>query len=77
MLGLDQLHVANEGRFVAFVASGDADKAVACLREQPDCEGAAVIGAVTGGSPVVSMTAVLGGSRIVDMLSGGQLPRIC
>jgi hydrogenase expression/formation protein HypE len=72
LLGLDPLYVANEGRFVAFVAPGEADKALAALPE-----GARRIGQVEEGSPVVLMRSLIGGTRVVDMLSGEQLPRIC
>ncbi|MBI1396901.1 MAG: hydrogenase expression/formation protein HypE [Betaproteobacteria bacterium] len=78
LLGLDPLHVANEGRFVAFVNAEDADRALAVLRGHPVSAGAHVIGTVgnAGGSGVVLRTLV-GGQRMVDMLSGEQLPRIC
>lgn len=78
ILGFDPLYVANEGRFVAFVASGDAERAVSVLRSYPVTAGASVIGTVTGdASALVTLTSVFGSSRIVDMLSGEQLPRIC
>ncbi|MCB1496275.1 MAG: hydrogenase expression/formation protein HypE [Bauldia sp.] len=78
VLGLDPLHVANEGRFVAFVAAGDAKRAIEILRGFAVSAGAAQIGAVTE-SPAgqVASRGVLGVSRVVDMLSGEQLPRIC
>jgi len=78
ILGFDPLYVANEGRFVAFVAARDAERAVEVLRQYETTAGAAVIGTVTGERPpMVTLTSVLGSSRIVDMLSGEQLPRIC
>jgi len=78
ILGLDPLHVANEGRFVAFVAAADADRAVERLRAHPLGAGARRIGTVTDGAePIVTMTSLIGANRIVDMLSGEQLPRIC
>ena len=78
ILGLDPIHVANEGRFVAFVAPADAARAVAILRRHPVAANAAVIGEV-GDAPAgrVSIRGALGGTRIVDMPSGEQLPRIC
>ena len=78
MLGLDPLQVANEGRLVAFVKSEDADRALEIMRGHPLGEQAARIGQVTAGaSPLVTMNTVFGAARIVDMLSGDPLPRIC
>lgn len=78
MLGLDPLQVANEGRLVAFVAARDADRAVQILREHPVSEGAAPIGSVVEASdPLVVLKSEIGVSRILDMPSGEQLPRIC
>jgi len=78
ILGFDPLYVASEGRFVAFVAAGDAERALALLRAHPLGRDACRIGSVTSGGPgPVVMKCRLGGSRIVDMLSGEQLPRIC
>jgi hypothetical protein len=73
LLGLDPLHVANEGRFVAFVAPDDADRAVALLRRHAVANAAAVIGSVTGG-PVgqVSCRGPFGVERLIDMLNGEQ-----
>ena len=78
ILGFDPLYVANEGRFVAFVAPSDAERAVSVLRGYPVTAGASVIGTVIDDAQaLVTLTGVLGSSRIVDMLSGEQLPRIC
>ncbi len=79
MLGFDPLYVANEGRFVAFVAPQDAERALDILRAHPLGAGAERIGAVNAdGRPgVVTMKSRIGATRIVDMLSGEQLPRIC
>ncbi len=78
LLGLDPLHVANEGRFIAFVAPEHAERAVSTLRRYPVSSGAAVVGVVEGGSAGrVSCRGPLGVARSVDMLSGEQLPRIC
>jgi len=78
ILGLDPLYVANEGRFVAFVPQGDAERAVEVLQRLPVSAGAARIGAVTEGPRgVVALESRIGGHRVLDMLSGEQLPRIC
>ena len=78
LLGFDPLYVANEGRFVAFVPRGQAETAMAILRRHPVSAEADVIGAVTAGrAGLVTARGVLGGTRILDMLSGEQLPRIC
>ena len=78
LLGLDPLYVANEGRFVAFVPAGQVERAVDVLRAIPVTRGAAVAGCVTTDDPgVVILESRIGGRRVVDMLSGEQLPRIC
>ncbi|SDB40477.1 hydrogenase expression/formation protein HypE [Bauldia litoralis] len=78
ILGLDPLHVANEGRFVAFVAEADAERAIDILRRFAVSAGAVRIGTVGGGAAgEVTCRGALGVDRIVDMLSGEQLPRIC
>ncbi|MCR9074152.1 MAG: hydrogenase expression/formation protein HypE [Alphaproteobacteria bacterium] len=78
LLGLDPLHVANEGRFVAFVPPQDASRALALMRSFGVSRDAAVIGQVLDGPPgEVRCRGQLGIDRIVDMLSGEQLPRIC
>ncbi len=79
VLGLDPLYVACEGRFVAFIAASDADRALAVLRARPDTARAARIGTVKdGGTPgLVVLKTRAGGERILDLLSGEQLPRIC
>ncbi|GIV20033.1 MAG: hydrogenase expression/formation protein HypE [Armatimonadota bacterium] len=78
ILGFDPLYVANEGRFVAFVPASQAEQAVEVLRRFEVCAGAQVVGEVTD-SPegTVVLRSVIGTSRVVDMLSGEQLPRIC
>jgi len=78
ILGFDPLYVANEGRFVAFVPLHDADRALALMRAHGLGAGASCIGAVTE-TPAgqVTMRSSIGATRIVDMLSGEQLPRIC
>jgi hydrogenase expression/formation protein HypE len=78
ILGLDPLYVANEGRFAVFLPERDVDCALNILRTHADTKGAACIGSVTDGRPgLVTMTTAIGSRRIVDMLSGEQLPRIC
>lgn len=78
LLGLDPLYVANEGRFVAFVPQADAERALKLLRSQPVSVGAACIGVVQETpTKLVTMRSRIGGSRILDMISGEQLPRIC
>ena len=78
ILGLDPFHVANEGRFVAFVPHNQAEPALAILHRHPVSAGAAVVGSVSAGPPGrVSCRGPIGGTRVVDMLSGEQLPRIC
>jgi len=78
LLGFDPLYVANEGRFVAFVRADQADRAVDIMRRHDVSSGATVIGVVTGdASGLVTMKTRIGASRIVDLLSGEQLPRIC
>jgi len=77
LLGLDPLYVANEGRFVAFVSPEDADRALGILRAHPVSSGAVVLGRVAEGEPEVVATGVLGTTRVIDLPSGEQLPRIC
>jgi len=78
ILGLDPLYVANEGRFVAFVAERDAERTLEVLGGLPVSAAAARIGAVAPGPPgLVTMESRIGGRRVLDLLSGEQLPRIC
>ena len=78
ILGLDPLHVANEGRFAAFVAEKDRDRARDILRRHAVSADAAIIGQVVEkAAPLVTLRSALGASRILDMPSGEQLPRIC
>jgi hydrogenase expression/formation protein HypE len=78
ILGLDALHVANEGRFVAFVPPTDAERALAVMRRDPLGAGAQQIGTVEEGTPgSVTLRNSFGTNRILDMISGEQLPRIC
>ena len=78
MLGFDPLYVANEGRFAAFVAAKDTDRALAVMRAHPLGREAAIIGGVQADPEgLVTLKSQIGATRIVDMLSGEQLPRIC
>jgi hydrogenase expression/formation protein HypE len=78
MLGFDPLYVANEGKLVAIVPAEDADKVLEAMRANRYGERAAIIGEMTGEHPGrVVMKTVLGASRIIDMLVGDLLPRIC
>ena len=78
LLGLDPLHIANEGQFLAIVAAEDADKGLMALRGTPGGELACLIGEVAEEpATAVLVSTRYGGSRIVDMLVGDPLPRIC
>ncbi|MFR9775715.1 hydrogenase expression/formation protein HypE [Micromonospora sp. MS34] len=78
LLGIDPLYVACEGRLVAVVDGAQAAAAVAALRAHPLGDGAAVIGRVTADPPgLVLLRTAFGGTRVVDMLVGDPLPRIC
>jgi hydrogenase expression/formation protein HypE len=78
ILGLDPLYLANEGKLVAVVPGQDADRALAAMRADPAGADAAIIGEVTRDpNGMVVMQTAFGGERIVDMLVGEQLPRIC
>lgn len=78
MLGLDPLYVANEGVLVAFVDATVRDRALTLLRAHPLGAGAVQIGRVVADHPrLVALRTGLGGTRVVDMLPGDQLPRIC
>jgi hydrogenase expression/formation protein HypE len=78
ILGLDPMYVANEGRFIAFVPFEAADRACAVLRQHDVSANPSVIGRVVATDPgLVTMKSQIGATRIIDMLSGEQLPRIC
>jgi hydrogenase expression/formation protein HypE len=78
MLGIDPLYVANEGKFVAVVAAEEAEAAVTAMRAHPRGANAAVVGEILREPPgIVALRTSFGGSRIVDMLVGDPLPRIC
>jgi hydrogenase expression/formation protein HypE len=78
ILGIDPMYVANEGAFVAFVASEAAEQALATLRAVPGHEHAAEIGEVRSEPPgMVLVETAFGGRRVMDLLVGDPLPRIC
>lgn len=79
ILGFDPLYVANEGRFAAFIKKEDSEKALNILKSYPECENASVIGEVKekNKNGLVTLRSIIGATRILDMLSGEQLPRIC
>jgi hydrogenase expression/formation protein HypE len=78
LLGLDPLQVANEGQFVAVVAKDQAEAALDLLHSTPGGERACLLGEVSVGRyPCVLAKAAYGGVRVVDMLIGDPLPRIC
>ncbi len=78
ILGLDPLYLANEGTLVLFVPAPEVDAALAAIRATLAGVGAAIIGrAISGQSGLVTLRTLFGASRIVDMLVGEQLPRIC
>jgi hydrogenase expression/formation protein HypE len=78
LLGIDPLYVACEGRLVAVVDGAAAEAALQALRSLPLGEGAAVVGRVKDDPPgLVLLKTSFGGTRIVDLLVGDPLPRIC
>jgi hydrogenase expression/formation protein HypE len=78
MLGIDPMYVANEGKFVAFVAPDAADQALEALRAVPGCEQVSEIGEVKTEPPgMVLVETAFGGRRVMDQLVGDPLPRIC
>jgi hydrogenase expression/formation protein HypE len=78
MLGLDSLYVANEGKLIAVVPPADADRLLEAMRGHPLGRNAAIVGEVVDDHPgMVVMRSVIGGERVVTMLAGEQLPRIC
>lgn len=78
LLGFDPLYVANEGKVVMIVGKDDADEVVETLRKNIYGRNAAVIGEIRNEHPGTTwLETIIGGKRIIDMLSGQQLPRIC
>jgi hydrogenase expression/formation protein HypE len=78
ILGLDVMHIANEGKLIAIVPPAEADAALSALREHRLSAAAAIVGEVIA-DPVdlVLLRTGIGGSRVLDMLVGDPLPRIC
>jgi hydrogenase expression/formation protein HypE len=78
LLGIDPMYVANEGKLVALVAPEKAERALAAMRSVPGCEEAAEIGEVrTEPEGMVLVETAFGGRRVMDLLAGDPLPRIC
>lgn len=78
LLGLDPLYVANEGKLVAVCSAADSERLLSVMQAHPLGQEAAIIGKVVAGPPYcVQMETSLGGIRLVDWLTGEQLPRIC
>jgi hydrogenase expression/formation protein HypE len=78
LLGLDPLYVANEGKLIAVVPTADADRVLGAVRAHPLGRNAAIIGTVVGEHRgMVVIRSLVGGERVVTMLAGEQLPRIC
>ena len=78
LLGIDPLYVANEGKLVAIVSADEADAALAALRAHPTGAQAAAVGEIKADPEgIVVLLTTFGGTRIVDMLVGDPLPRIC
>ncbi len=78
ILGLDPLYVANEGKLIAVVGAGVAEQLLARMKQNRYGHDACIIGEVKAEPPgIVAMRTGFGGTRIVDMLVGEQLPRIC
>ncbi len=78
ILGLDPLYIANEGKILVFVPKDDAGKVLDAMKNHPLGKESSIIGSVTAeNKSLVTMKTMIGSSRIVDMISGEQLPRIC
>ena len=78
ILGFDPLYVANEGKLIAIVSASGTDKILSAMRNHPAGKHSAIIGTVTDERPsMVLLQTAIGGERVVDMITGEQLPRIC
>jgi hydrogenase expression/formation protein HypE len=78
ILGLDPLYIANEGKLVAILPQSQAEVVLAAMKKNPYGQEAALIGEVKAENPgKVVMKTLIGGKRLIDMLTGEQLPRIC
>ncbi|PLX13481.1 MAG: hydrogenase expression/formation protein HypE, partial [Marinilabiliales bacterium] len=78
LLGFDPLYVANEGKILIFLPENEADKVLQIMKKHPEGVNSKIIGIVTENHlGKVQLETVIGSKRIVDMISGEQLPRIC
>ena len=78
LLGLDPLYLANEGKLIAICPSNEAERLLEVMKNHPLGRNAEIIGRVTTENPKrVTLHTLIGGHRILDMLTGGQYPRIC
>ena len=77
IMGFDPLYLANEGKLIVIVPEKHADNILKVIKGHPLGRQAAIIGSVSAGKPSVKMRTVVGSTRIVDMITGEQLPRIC
>lgn len=77
MLGLDPLYLANEGKFLAIIDPQEVELALALMREHPLGRNAELVGEVRPGKGNLFLKTALGGTRIVDLMTGNSLPRIC
>jgi hydrogenase expression/formation protein HypE len=77
LLGLDPLYVANEGKLLIFIAPDEADKALEIIKKNKYGHDAKIIGEAIEGEPSVNLQTIFGSHRIIDELTGEQLPRIC
>ncbi|MGC7878930.1 hydrogenase expression/formation protein HypE, partial [Desulforudis sp. 1190] len=77
MLGVDPMYLANEGKFLAIVSPGKAERALAALKEHPLGREARIVGEVRSGQGNVYLKTLLGGTKYLDLLAGAPLPRIC
>ena len=76
-MGIDPLYLANEGKLLVFIPDKHADNVLKTIKSHPLGREAAIIGRVSNGEPGVKIKTLVGSTRIVDMISGEQLPRIC
>ncbi len=77
IMGFDPLYLANEGKLLIFLPEKYAEKVITIIRKHPSGEQASIIGKVSGNKPSVKMKTLFGSTRIVEMITGEQLPRIC
>lgn len=78
LLGLDPLYVANEGKLIVVAPAQDAERLLGCMRNHPLGRNTAMIGEIVADHPgLVTLRSIVGGERVVSLLAGEQLPRIC